>query len=96
MRLDTITKIERFIVDSLLSSVQIPLGVNVIRLADDADTEGITAMTYSIVVRYVGSQAQLVREVPLTMRRTLQFEITHAAQSYLSQSGHDYAERLTL
>ncbi len=94
MRLDTITKIERFITDSLLSSVQIPLGVNVIRLADDADTEGITAMTYSIVVRYVGSQAQLVREVPLTMRRTLQFEITHAAQSYLSQSGHDYAMQM--
>ena len=94
MRLDTITRIERFITDSLLSSVQIPLGVNVIRLADDSDTEGITAMTYSIVVRYTGSSAQLVREVPLTMRRTLSFEITHAAQSYLSQSGHDYAMQM--
>ena len=94
MRLDTVTRIERFITDSLLSSVQIPLGVNVIRLADDSDTEGITAMTYSIVVRYTGSSAQLVREVPLTMRRTLSFEITHAAQSYLSQSGHDYAMQM--
>ena len=94
MRLDTVTRIERFITDSLLSSVQIPLGVNVIRLADDPDTEGITAMTYSIVVRYTGSSAQLVREVPLTMRRTLSFEITHAAQSYLSQSGHDYAMQM--
>ena len=94
MRLDTVTRIERFITDALLSSVQIPLGVNVIRLADDSDTEGITAMTYSIVVRYTGSSAQLVREVPLTMRRTLSFEITHAAQSYLSQSGHDYAMQM--
>ena len=55
MTLDTITRIERFITDSLLSSVQIPLGVNVIHLADDSDTEGIAAMTYSIVVRYTGS-----------------------------------------
>ena len=28
------------------------------------------------------------------MRRTLSFDITHAAQSYLSQSGHDYAMQM--
>ena len=91
MRLDTITRIERFIQDALLSSPQIPLGVNVVRLAADYDTEGIAAMARSIVVRYVGSDASSVREVPLVLRRTLTFELTHAAQSYLTQSGHDYA-----
>ena len=94
MRLDTITRIERFIQDSLLSSPQIPLGVNIVRLAADYDTEGIAAMARSIVVRYVGSDASTIREVPLVLRRTLTFELTHSAQSYLSQSGHDFAVQM--
>jgi len=91
MRLDTITRIEGFIQDALLSSPQIPLGVNIIRLAADYDTEGIARMARSIVVRYVGSDATTIREVPLVLRRTLTFELTHSAQSYLTQSGHDFA-----
>ena len=94
MRLDTITRIERFLQDSLLSSPQIPLGVNIVRLAADYDTEGIAAMARSIVVRYVGSDASTIREVPLVLRRTLTFELTHSAQSYLSQSGHDFAVQM--
>ena len=94
MKLDTITRIERFMQDALLSSPQIPLGVNIVRLAADYDTEGIAAMAYSIVVRYVGSDVEVIREVPLTIRRTLNFELTHAAQSYLTQSGHDYAVQM--
>ena len=91
MRLDGIQRIESFITDALLSSPQIPLGVNVVRLAADLDTEGIARMARSIVVRYLGSSATDVRSVPLVVRRTLRFEITHSAQSYLTQSGHDYA-----
>lgn len=91
MRLDTITRIEGFIQDALLSSPQIPLGVNIVRLAADYDTEGIARMARSIVVRYVGSDASTIREVPLVLRRTLTFELTHSAQSYLTQSGHDFA-----
>ena len=90
-RLDSITRIERFIVDSLLSSPMIPLGVNVVRLAADYDTEGIAAMAYSIAVRYVGSTVAETGSVPLQTERTMNFELTHAAQSYLTQSGHDYA-----
>lgn len=62
-----------------------------VRLAADLDTEGIARMARSIVVRYLGSTAQEIRNVPLVVRRTLRFEITHSAQSYLTQSGHDYA-----
>ena len=91
MRLDGIQRIETFLTDALLSSPQIPLGVNVVRLAADLDTEGIARMARSIVVRYLGSTATELRSVPLVVRRTLRFEITHSAQSYLSQSGHDYA-----
>jgi hypothetical protein len=91
MRLDTIVKIERFIQDVLLSSPQIPLGVNIVRLAADYDTEGIAAMAYSITVRYVGSSTVELQSVPLSTQRTYNFELTHAAQSYLTQSGHDYA-----
>ena len=91
MRLDGIQRIETFLMDALLSSPQIPLGVNVVRLAADLDTEGIARMARSIVIRYTGSTASEIRSVPLVVRRTLRFEITHSAQSYLSQSGHDYA-----
>lgn len=90
-RLDGITRIERFIQDVLLSSPQIPLGVNVVRLAADYDTEGIAAMAYSITIRYTGSSITETNSVPLTTERTMNFELTHAAQSYLTQSGHDYA-----
>jgi len=91
MRLDTITKIERFIQDVLISSPQIPLGVNVVRLAADYDSEGIAAMAYSITVRYTGSSTVELQSVPLVTQRTYSFELVHAAQSYLTQSGHDYA-----
>lgn len=94
MKLDTITKIERFIVNALLSSPSIPLGVNILRLADVTDEEGVIQMVNSIIVRYTNSDIQIVRQAPLDMIRTLTFEINVAAQSYLTQSGHDSAVQL--
>lgn len=91
MRLDTITSIEQFMVDSLLSSPQIPLGVNVIRLAATTDEEGIAALARSIVVRYTGSSMSIKQRQPLTIERTLNFELIHSSQSYLTESGHDGA-----
>ena len=78
-------------VDSLLSSPQIPLGVNVIRLAATTDEEGIAALARSIVVRYTGSSMSIKQRQPLTIERTLRFELIHSSQSYLSESGHDAA-----
>lgn len=77
--------------DSLLSSPQIPLGVNVVRLAATTDEEGIAALTRSIVVRYTGSSMSIKQRQPLTIERTLNFELIHSSQSYLTQSGHDGA-----
>jgi hypothetical protein len=94
MKLDTITKIERYIVNALLSSPSIPLGVNIIRLADSTDEEGIVQMVNSIVVRYTDSSIDIIRQAPLDMIRTMTFEITVASQSYLTQSGHDAAIQL--
>lgn len=94
MKLDSITKIERFITNSLLSSPVVPLGVNVLRLADVSDEEGIVQMTNSIIVRYTSSDVDVIRQAPLDMIRTMVFEINVAAQSYLSQSGHDFAVQL--
>lgn len=91
MQLDTISNIEQFIVDALLSSPHIPLGVNVIRLAATTDEEGITAMGRSIVVRYVSSKVDVTKRVPMTVERTMTFQLIHSAQSYLSESGHDAA-----
>jgi len=94
MRLDTIAKIEEFITNALLSSSLIPLGVNVIRLAATQDEEGIARMARSIVVRYTGSSASIEKKVPLVITRTMTFELSHASQSYLSESGHDYAVQM--
>lgn len=91
MKLNTITRIEQFLVDALISSEHIPLGVNVVRLAAVEDEEGIARMARSIVVRYTGSSVNVEQKVPVVSTRTMTFEIIHSAQSYLSESGHDYA-----
>ena len=91
MRIDTIPKIETFLSDVLLSSKHIPLGVNVVRLASVQDEEGITAMARSIVVRYTGSTVSVEQKLPIVIVRTLRFEIILSSQSYLTESGHDYA-----
>jgi hypothetical protein len=94
MNLDSITKIERYMSDALLASPLVPLGVNVVRLADVTDEEGILQMVNSMVVRYTGSSAQVVQRSPLTLEYTMTFEVNIASQSYLSQSGHDFAVQL--
>lgn len=94
MRLDSITKIERFMTNALLSSPLVPLGVNVLRLADVSDEEGILQMVNSMVVRYVSSSEEVERQAPLTILRTMSFEVNIASQSYLTQSGHDFAVQL--
>ena len=94
MRLDTISRIEQFMTDGLLSSSLIPLGVNVIRLAATEDEEGIAVMARTIVVRYTGSSVQVTNLSPLATTRQMEFEVTLAAQSYLTQSGHDYVTQM--
>lgn len=94
MRLDTVAKIEEFITNALLSSKVIPLGVNVLRLAATHDEEGIARMARSIVVRYTGSDMSVQRKTPLLITRVMSFEISIASQSYLSESGHDYAVQM--
>tara|TARA_R110001592_G_scaffold87827_7_gene259160 strand:+ start:8133 stop:9383 length:1251 start_codon:yes stop_codon:yes gene_type:complete len=94
MRLDTISKIESFMTDSLLSSPQIPLGVNIVRLAGTSDEEGITALARSITVRYTGSSLSLEQTQPMSIYRRMSFEVTLAAQSYLTQTGHDYVTQM--
>lgn len=94
MELRSITKIEQFMANALLSSPLVPLGVNVVRLADVSDEEGILQMVNSIVVRYTDSSVNVVNRSPLAMERTLNFEVNIACQSYLSNSGHDFAVQL--
>jgi hypothetical protein len=94
MELRSITKIEQFMTNALLSSPLVPLGVNVVRLADVSDEEGIFQMVNSMVVRYTDSSVNIVSRAPLSMERTLNFEVNIACQSYLSNSGHDFAVQL--
>lgn len=94
MNLDSIPKIERFLVDSIMTSPLVPLGVNVMRLADTDDTEGIVNMTQSITVRYTSSDVTVVNRNPMFLERRMTFEVTIAAQSYLTQSGHDAAVQM--
>lgn len=94
MELRSITKIEQFMTNALLSSPLVPLGVNVVRLADVSDEEGILQMVNSMVVRYTDSSVNVISRAPLSMERTLNFEVNIACQSYLSNSGHDFAVQL--
>lgn len=76
--------------DALLSSPQIPLGVNIVRVAATEDEEGFTHLARSIMVRYTGSSLSLEQTQPMSIYRRMAFEVTLAAQSYLTNTGHDY------
>ena len=94
MDLSTITRIEQYICDALIASPLIPLGVNVLRLADVIDKEGVVSQTNNIVVRYTGANNRVKNRVPMVFERTMRFELNISAQNYLSSSGHDFATQL--
>ena len=94
MQLYTISRIEQYIVDALISSPEIPLSVNILRLADAIDKEGVVQNTNTIVVRYVSSYFNVLKRIPLVYERALSFELNFSCQNYLSSSGHDFATQL--
>jgi hypothetical protein len=96
MQINSITRIEQFICDSLIASPLVPIGVNVMRLADAAENEGVVAQTNTIVVRYVNSTSVVKNRVPFIYEETLFFELNFMCQSYLSSSGHDFATQLLM
>ena len=94
MKLYTTSRIEQYITDALLASPEIPLGVNVLRLADVVEKEGVVQNTNNIVVRYVSSFFNVKYRTPLVYERTLSFELNFSVQNYLTSSGHDFATQL--
>lgn len=92
--LNSITRIEEYIVNSLLASPDVPLDVNVVRLADAPEKEGVIVFAKSISVRFTGSNTETINQQPLVIQRTLDFELEISCQSQQSQSGHDYATYL--
>jgi hypothetical protein len=81
-------------VDALISSPLIPIGVNVLRLADVIDREGVVSQTNNIVVRYTGATNTIKNRIPMVFERTLRFECNYSCQNYLTSSGHDFATQL--
>ena len=94
MQLYTISRIEQYICDALIASPEIPLSVNVLRLADAIDKEGVVQNTNNIVVRYVSSFFSVKTRIPLVYERALTFELNFSCQNYLTSSGHDFATQL--
>jgi hypothetical protein len=94
MELNTITRIEQFICDSLIASPLIPLNVNVLRLADAIENEGVVSQTNNVVVRYVGSNNIVKNRIPMVYEKELRFELDFSCQNYLTSSGHDFATQL--
>ena len=94
MELSTITRIEQYICDALIASPLIPISVNVLRLADVIDKEGVVSQTNNIVVRYTGASNTVKNRVPMVFERTMRFELNFSAQNYLTSSGHDFATQL--
>lgn len=96
MQIDTITRIEQFICDSLIASPLVPIGVNVMRLADAAENEGVVTQANTIVVRYVNSTSLVKNRVPFIYEETMFFELNFMCQNYLTSSGHDFATQLLM
>lgn len=94
MQVNTISRIEQFICDSLIASPLVPIGVNVMRLADAIENEGVVTQTNTIVVRYVNSTSLVKNRVPFIYEETMFFELNFMCQSYLTSSGHDFATQL--
>jgi hypothetical protein len=80
--------------DALIASPLIPLGVNVLRLADVIDKEGVVSQTNNIVVRYTGASNTIKNRVPMVFERSMRFELNFSCQNYLTSSGHDFATQL--
>jgi hypothetical protein len=96
MELNSLTRIEQFLCDSLIASPLIPLGVNVLRLADAVENEGVVTQTNNIVVRYVNSTSNVKNRVPFIYEDVLNFELNFSCQNYLTSSGHDFATQLLM
>lgn len=94
MQVNTISRIEQFLCDSLIASPLVPIGVNVMRLADAIQNEGVVTQTNTIVVRYVNSTSLVKNRIPFIYEETLFFELNFMCQNYLSSSGHDFATQL--
>jgi hypothetical protein len=94
LELNTISRIEQYLVDALIASPLIPISVNVLRLADAIDNEGVVQQTNNIVVRYTGSTDNVKNRIPMVFERQMQFELNFSTQSYLTSSGHDFATQL--
>lgn len=93
-KLNAITLIEEFFVNALLASPDVPLDVNVLRLADTTEQEGTVVFPKSITVRFTGSNTQTVHQQPLIIQRTMDYELEISCQNHQSNSGHDYATYL--
>jgi hypothetical protein len=94
LQISTITRIEQYLCDALIASPLIPIGVNVLRLADVIDKEGVVSQTNNIVVRYTGASNTVKNRVPMVFERTMRFELNFSCQNYLTSSGHDFATQL--
>lgn len=81
-------------VDALIASPLIPVSVNVLRLADAIENEGVVQQTNNIVVRYTGSSDSVKNRIPMVFERQMSFELNFSAQNYLTSSGHDFATQL--
>lgn len=86
-----VAKLEEFMLNVLTSSPLIPLGVNILRLADTLDNEGVVQSTSNIVISYSGSSSNLKNRDPYVIEKSYSFKVTVTAQDYLTTTAHDFA-----
>lgn len=89
MQQDTLIKMETFIANVLRNSPLISADIQVVNLADTQDEEGIVQMPRSITVRYTNSSSRIYTQSPMTLARSINFEVIHANQSYLTRQAHE-------
>lgn len=96
ININTISNIERFLCDLIISSQLIPPVVQVLRIADELDLTGTVQQSTYITVKYAGTTVKPILKQNTRLMHSMSFEIEIGAQDYLSHNGHDFATQLLL
>jgi len=90
-KINTIHSIEKFIENVLVSSPLIPLAVQILRLSDVIENEGVVNQANTIVISYAGTSTTSKQREPVVTEKNISFELKYICQSYLSNDGYNFA-----
>lgn len=84
-----ISSIERFIENKLIESELIPTHVDIVRLANTVEDQGIVNQGSYISIAFDGSTANVIQQDPLMMQYSVDFRLEFSSQQYNATDAHD-------